>query len=75
MKALTMYMPLMLSSLTVNADRPQRDQGINSRLAEGGLHRRPCANADKRLRRLAGALVARGARPRNETNPEQHAWI
>jgi hypothetical protein len=28
-----------------------------------------------RSRRLADALAATGARPRNETNPEQHAWI
>jgi hypothetical protein len=75
MKALTMNMPLMLSSLTVKPDRPHCDQGIISRFAQGGLHRRPRANAHKRLRRLAGTLVARSARPRNETNPEQHAWI
>jgi hypothetical protein len=78
MKALMMNMTLMISSLIVNAGRHHGGKGIISRLTEGGLHRHPCANAHKRLRRLADApvtLSARGARPRNGTGLEQHAWI
>jgi hypothetical protein len=75
MKALTMAMPLKLSLLTVNAGRHDGDQGITPRLAEGGVHRRTCANAHKRVRRLAGALAASGAKLDNETTLEQHAWI
>ena len=78
MKAPMLNMPLMISSLIVNADRHHGDKGIISRLTEGGLHRRTCANAHKRLRRLADApvaLSAPGARPGNETGLEQHAWI
>ena len=33
------------------------------------------ANAYKRSRPLADALAARSARPGDETNREQHAWI
>jgi hypothetical protein len=75
MKALMMNMPPMISFLFVNADRHHGGKGIISRLKEGSVHRRTCANAHKQLRRMADALIAHGARPRNETNPEQHAWI
>ncbi len=75
MKALILNMPLMLSSPIVSAEWHHAEKRIISRLAESGVHRRTCANAHRRLHRLADDLVAPGARQDIETDLEQHAWI
>ncbi|MFZ5509581.1 MAG: 3-(methylthio)propionyl-CoA ligase [Pseudomonadota bacterium] len=62
MKGLMMNMPLMISSLIRHADRCHGDTEIVSRLTEGGIHRYTYAQAHKRARQLANALLALGVR-------------
>jgi len=75
MKSLTMKPPLAIPALIVDAGQHRGDSGIMRHLTASGFNRCAGANAQKRLLRLAGTLAKRGARPHNETDLEQHAWI
>ncbi|HTT41255.1 MAG TPA: 3-(methylthio)propionyl-CoA ligase [Burkholderiales bacterium] len=62
MKGLMMDTPLQISSLIRHADRYHGDTEIVSRLVEGGFHRYTYAQAHRRSRQLANALLALGLR-------------
>jgi len=55
-----MNMPLMVSSLIEYADRFHGDTEIVSRLTEGGVHRYTYADAHRRSRQIARALLGLG---------------
>jgi fatty-acyl-CoA synthase len=58
-----MDQPLLISSLIVHADRCHGDTEIVSRTVEGPIHRYTYADAHKRSRALAQALVRLGVKP------------
>jgi acyl-CoA synthetase (AMP-forming)/AMP-acid ligase II len=60
LKGLMMDTPLCVSSLLVHADRYHGDTEIVSRTAEGPVHRYTYADAHRRSRQLANALMAQG---------------
>ena len=62
MKGLMMDTPLQISSLIRHADRYHGDTEIVSRMVEGGIHRYTYAQAHRRSRQLANALLALGVR-------------
>ncbi len=63
MHGLMMNMPLLISSLIRHASAHHGDTEIVSRLTEGGIHRYTYADAHKRSRQLANALVKLGIKP------------
>ena len=63
MHGLMMNMPLTISSLIRHAERHHGDTEIVSRLVEGGIHRYTYADAHRRARQLANALIALGVKP------------
>lgn len=60
MHGLMMNMPLLISSLIRHASDHHGDTEIVSRLTEGGIHRYTYADAHKRSRQLANALIKLG---------------
>jgi fatty-acyl-CoA synthase len=60
MRGLIMDMPLLVSDLIRRADRHHGDTEIVSRSVEGPVHRYGYADAHRRARRLAKALLALG---------------
>ena len=60
MHGLMMNMPLLISSLIRHASEHHGDTEIVSRLTEGGIHRYTYADAHKRSRQLANALITLG---------------
>ncbi|HTS55727.1 MAG TPA: 3-(methylthio)propionyl-CoA ligase [Burkholderiales bacterium] len=62
MHGLMMNAPLLISSLIRHAERYHGDTEIVSRLVEGGLHRYNYAEAHRRARQLANALLSQGVR-------------
>ena len=58
-----MNMPLLISSLIRHASAYHGDTEIVSRLTEGGMHRYTYADAHKRSRQLANALIRLGVKP------------
>ena len=58
-----MNMPLLISSLIRHASAYHGDTKIVSRLTEGGIHRYTYADAHKRSRQLANALIKLGVKP------------
>ena len=58
-----MNMPLLISSLIRHASTYHSDTQIVSRLTEGGIHRYTYADAHKRSRQLANALVKLDIKP------------
>ena len=58
-----MNMPLLISSLIRHASAYHGDTQIVSRLTEGGIHRYTYADAHKRSRQLANALIKLGVKP------------
>ena len=63
MHGLMMNMPLLISSLIRHASQYHGDTEIVSRLTEGGIHRYTYADAHKRSRQLANALIKLGIKP------------
>ena len=63
MHGLMMNMPLLISSLIRHASDHHGDTEIVSRLTEGGIHRYTYADAHKRSRQLANALIKLGIKP------------
>ena len=63
MHGLMMNMPLLISSLIRHASEHHADTEIVSRLTEGGIHRYTYADAHKRSRQLANALITLGIQP------------
>ncbi len=62
MRAQMMDMPLLVSSIIVHADRSHGDAEIVSRTVEGPIHRYTYAEAHKRSKRLAQALIRLGVK-------------
>ncbi len=62
MQGLMMNMPLLISSLIRHASDHHGDTEIVSRLTEGGIHRYTYADAHKRSRQLANALISLGVK-------------
>ena len=62
MHGLMMNAPLLISSLIQHADRYHGETEIVSRMVEGGFHRYNYAEAHRRARQLANALVSLGVR-------------
>src|SRR3989475_9316575 len=62
MRAQMMDMPLLVSSIIVHADRSHGDAEIVSRAVEGPLHRYTSAEAHKRSKQLAQALIRLGVK-------------
>src|SRR4030081_2171690 len=62
MLAQMMDMPLLVSSLIAHADRSHGDTEIVSRTVEGPIHRYTYAEAERRSKRLARALIRLGIR-------------
>jgi 3-(methylthio)propionyl---CoA ligase len=62
MHGLMMNMPLNISALIQHADRCHGDTEIVSRTVEGGIHRYTYADAHRRSRQLANALLALGVK-------------
>ena len=58
-----MSMPLLISSLIRHASAYHGDTQIVSRLTEGGIHRYNYADAHKRSRQLANAMIKLGVKP------------
>ena len=63
MHGLMMNTPLLISSLIRHASEHHGDTEIVSRLTEGGIHRYTYADAHKRSRQLANALITLGIQP------------
>ena len=63
MHGLMMNTPLLISSLIRHASEHHADTEIVSRLTEGGIHRYTYADAHKRSRQLANALITLGIQP------------
>ena len=63
MHGLMMNAPLLISSLIRHASEHHGDTEIVSRLTEGGIHRYTYADAHKRSRQLANALITLGIQP------------
>jgi 3-(methylthio)propionyl---CoA ligase len=63
MHGLMMNLPLLISSLIRHASEHHGDTQIVSRLTEGGIHRYTYADAHKRSRQLANALLTLGIKP------------
>jgi 3-(methylthio)propionyl---CoA ligase len=63
MHGLMMNLPLLISSLIRHASEHHGDTEIVSRLTEGGIHRYTYADAHKRSRQLANALLSLGIKP------------
>ncbi len=63
MHGLMMNLPLLISSLIRHASEHHGDTEIVSRLTEGGIHRYTYADAHKRSRQLANALLNLGIKP------------
>ena len=62
MRAQMMDMPLLVSSLIAHADRSHGDTEIVSRTVEGPIHRYTYAEAHKRSKQLAQALIRLGVK-------------
>ena len=62
MRAQMMDMPLLVSSIIVHADRSHGDAEIVSRTVEGPIHRYTYAEAHKRSKQLAQALIRLGVK-------------
>jgi acyl-CoA synthetase (AMP-forming)/AMP-acid ligase II len=62
LRGLMMDSPLLISSLIVHAERCHGDTEIVSRTVEGPIHRHTYADAHRRARQLAQALVRLGVR-------------
>ncbi|WP_404379955.1 3-(methylthio)propionyl-CoA ligase [Caenispirillum salinarum] len=60
MHGLMQSRPLMISSLLTHAARHHAEAGVVTNTVEGGLHRYTYADCERRARRLAKALTARG---------------
>jgi len=63
MQGLMMDMPLLITDLIRHADRHHGETEIVSKTVEGDIHRYNYREAHRRVRRLAKALAALGARP------------
>ena len=63
LEGLQMDVPLMLTSLIEHAAKFHRDTAIVARNIEGDIHRYTYAQAGRRTKQLANALVRRGIRP------------
>src|ERR1700758_5581685 len=55
--------PLLISTIITHAATYHRDAEIVSRTVEGGIHRYTYADAERRAKRLARALLRLGVKP------------
>ena len=63
MRGLIMDMPLLISSLIEFAARYHADTELVTRTVEGPIHRYTYADANRRAKRLANALIGLGVKP------------
>lgn len=63
MRGLMMDRPLLTTEILKHAARNYRNTEIVTRTVEGPIHRYTVADSDRRIRKLANALVALGVKP------------